>query len=199
MEIVLVRHSLTQGNIERRFTGLSDIPILPEGVKIAEEIAPTLPKVERVYCSPLLRCRQTAAILFGETETEIVEDLHETDFGPFEGKNHEELKDNPHYLQWLQDGDFQEDSGGESIAHVIQRMKAAVTYVIEDAEKRGLRRVAIMSHGGTIMALMTTCGAPSRESFYDWKPENASGWLLAVEAGDPFTLRIKEPVGRNKA
>lgn len=200
MEIVLVRHSITASNLERRFTGLSDIPIIEEGAALSREISPTLPKVDKVYVSPLLRCRQTAELLWpnGE-EMVVVDDLREMDFGPFEGLTHEDLKDNPNYLQWLKDGDFTEGlGGGEPIAKVVTRMVAAVGKIIEDAKQNGYQRVGIMTHGGTIMALMTTVGAPKRNSFYDWKPQNSSGWLLEVTEGSPYTLTVLEPLGRNR-
>ena len=45
------------------------------------------PKVQKVYTSPLLRCRQTAEILYPDHWTQVVEGFMEYDFGEFEGKN----------------------------------------------------------------------------------------------------------------
>ena len=39
MEIILVRHSIAQGNPERRFLGVTDTPLLPEGIALAERRA----------------------------------------------------------------------------------------------------------------------------------------------------------------
>ena len=64
MELILMRHGTTQGNLEHRFIGVTDLPILPEGEELARKVSPTLPKIERLYVSPLLRCRQTAALLW---------------------------------------------------------------------------------------------------------------------------------------
>ena len=44
----------------------------------------------------MLRCRQTAEIIYGKTDY-IENDLRECDFGEFENKCFEELKDNPDY------------------------------------------------------------------------------------------------------
>ena len=106
MEFVLIRHATTQGNLEKRFIGLTDIPILPEGEELARRVSATLPKVDHVYRSPLLRCRQTAELLWPGVEQTVIDELRETDFGPFEGKNHEELKDDPLYQQWITTADF---------------------------------------------------------------------------------------------
>ena len=43
MEIILVRHSIAQGNPERRFLGVTDTPLLPEGIALAERRAAAMP------------------------------------------------------------------------------------------------------------------------------------------------------------
>ena len=60
MELILIRHGTTQGNLEKRFVGTLDVPLTPQGEELARKVGPTLPKVEHIYRSPLMRCRQTA-------------------------------------------------------------------------------------------------------------------------------------------
>ena len=91
MELILVRHGTTRGNVEHFFVGRLDLPLLPEGEELARRVAPTLPAVEHIYRSPLLRCRQTAQLLWPGVETTVVEELRETDFGPSEGRREAEL------------------------------------------------------------------------------------------------------------
>ena len=59
MTVYLIRHGQTQGNLERRYIGSTDQPLCPAG---REALGP-LPPVDRVYASPLRRCRETAALL----------------------------------------------------------------------------------------------------------------------------------------
>ena len=75
MTVYLIRHGQTQGNLERRYTGSTDQPLCPQGR--AALAGRRLPAVERVYASPLLRCRETAALVYPGTACEIVEDLRE--------------------------------------------------------------------------------------------------------------------------
>lgn len=56
MELILMRHGTTQGNLERRFIGTLDVPLLPQGEKLARRVGATLPAVEHIYRSPLQRC-----------------------------------------------------------------------------------------------------------------------------------------------
>ena len=89
MELILVRHGTTQGNKEKRFIGTLDVPLAPEGEELARRVGLHLPRVEHLYRSPIQRCRQTAELLWPGVEQTVVPGLRETDFGPFEGKNHE--------------------------------------------------------------------------------------------------------------
>ena len=64
MEILFIRHGKTRGNLERRYVGRTDEPLLAEEEKRLEssEYRRFCPDV--IYTSALLRCRQTAALLF---------------------------------------------------------------------------------------------------------------------------------------
>ena len=64
MELILIRHGTTQGNLEKRFIGTLDVPLAPQGEELARQVGPTLPRVEHIYRSPLMRCRQTAQLLW---------------------------------------------------------------------------------------------------------------------------------------
>ena len=198
MELILMRHATTQGNLERRFIGTLDIPILPQGEELAREVAPTLPAVDHLYHSPLLRCVQTAKLLWPQAPGfTAVPQLRETDFGPFEGKNHEELKDDPLYQKWLAGGEDMTDLPvGESTEEVVRRVEQGIRFVLADAKARGFGRVAVVAHGGTLMALMASFGAPKRENYYDWICQNCSGWWVEATE-EPLTLTVKKPMGRN--
>ena len=63
MELIIVRHSITQGNLEKRFIGTLDVPLIPRGEELARRVGPTLPRVEHIYRSPLRRCLRTAELL----------------------------------------------------------------------------------------------------------------------------------------
>ena len=38
MELILMRHGTTQGNLERRFIGTLDVPLLPQGEELARRV-----------------------------------------------------------------------------------------------------------------------------------------------------------------
>ena len=43
MELILIRHGTTQGNLEKRFIGTLDVPLAPQGEALAWQVGPTLP------------------------------------------------------------------------------------------------------------------------------------------------------------
>lgn len=177
MTVYLIRHGQTQGNLERRYVGSTDQPLCPQGREALAGL--TAPAADRVYASPLLRCRETAEILYPGREIEIVPDLRETDFGAFEGHTYEELKDGPAYRAWLDSGGGAPPPGGEGKEEVRRRVLAAflslaATHVPED-------RIALVVHGGTIMTLLEALGPGGQ--FYAWQAPNGGGYRCRWENG----------------
>ena len=190
MELIVIRHGTTQGNLEQRFIGTLDVPLAPVGEELARKVAPALPPVEHIYRSPLMRCAQTAALLWPGVEMTVVQELRESDFGPFEGKNHQELKDDPLYQAWIGQGDghlnFAAMPVGESAEQVSARAAEGLRLVSADMVRRGFARAALVSHGGTIMGMLSRFGRPERD-YYGWMCPNCGGFRMAL---DPDTLEL---------
>ena len=109
MQLILIRHSITAGNLEKRYLGRrTDKSLCPEGVALAQKNAALFRAYQPdiLFCSPMKRCTETAEILFSKMQSQLVEDLAECDFGAFEGKNYRELSGVPAYQAWI-------DSGGQ--------------------------------------------------------------------------------------
>ena len=108
MEILFIRHGITQGNIEKRYTGRTNESLLPQ----AEELLKLAyyPPVEKIFSSPLLRCTETAELIYPAIPIEECQSLIETDFGIFENKNFLELQHLPAYYAWI-DGKIPPPSG----------------------------------------------------------------------------------------
>ena len=83
--VLLIRHGATAGNLKKRYIGRTDQPLCAAGEAQLRRLADDLPPCDHLFCSPLLRCRQTAQLLWPGVEQTVVDELRETDFGPFEG------------------------------------------------------------------------------------------------------------------
>ena len=150
MTVFLLRHGQTRGNLERRYTGSTDEPLCPQGKAELEGVRP--PEAEYVYVSPMIRCRETAEILYPGMEQMAVPGFRETGFGIFEGHTYEELKETHAYRAWLDTAGAVPPPGGESKAAVRQRVTEA--FLALAAGHGPEDRVALVVHGGTIMTLL---------------------------------------------
>ncbi len=87
MNIYVLRHGLTDYNLQGKFQGQVDIAINAKGVEQAQKAAQELKniKFDFIFSSPLKRALQTAKIV---TNSEIIVDnrLTERSFGKLEGK-----------------------------------------------------------------------------------------------------------------
>ena len=99
IELYLIRHGMTPGNVEHRYIGRqTDEPLSEDGRQQLEKRKDQWTQVCRtwdmpyVFVSPMLRCRQTAEILFPQIPQIEIDPWREMDFGEFEGKNYAEWR-----------------------------------------------------------------------------------------------------------
>jgi broad specificity phosphatase PhoE len=117
-ELWLVRHGETEWTVSKKHTGRTDIALTPDGERQARSLEPVLAQhvFAAVFTSPLQRAQQTAA-LAGFEDARVDEDLHEVDYGEYEGLTTPEIrKERPDWLLW-RDG----SPGGESMDEVGAR------------------------------------------------------------------------------
>lgn len=190
MQILLIRHGATASNLKRLYLGRSDEPLCEAGVEQARaRFAAGLPAAEKVFVSPLFRCRQTAAILFPDREPIVIETFAEIDFGRFEGRSHDKLmRDEPAYARWLDSRGEGAIPGGEDMASLRRRCRDGFLDMV--AQSLGCARIAAVAHGGTIMAVLGEFCEPPR-AFYDGFVKNCGvvrcawdGARLRLEGGD---------------
>ncbi len=184
MTFYLLRHGATKGNLERRYVGRTDEPLLPEAAQALR--AAYAPPVTRVYSSPLLRAVETARILWPGAPLEKVDGFSECDFGLFEYLRYEDLKDDPRYRAWMESGGMTGFPGGEARAEFCERVVAAFDRVAAEAEKLP-GDVGVVAHGGTLMAILEARAHPKRD-FYAWQVENGRGFSAKWQEGVLHTI-----------
>ncbi len=177
LKLVLVRHAITAGNLAGQYIGRTDQALCQEGIESAQAAAQTMPPVARVYCSPMLRCRQTAEILYPQHIAHAVVDLRETDFGRFEGKTHAQLVADPDYRAWIASAGVLPPPDGESTAHFSKRCVATLIGILDEMTRSHISSAACVIHGGSIMVVMAALASPKR-SFYDWRTANCGGFIV---------------------
>ncbi len=103
VDLTLIRHGQVQANIEKRYIGSTDMSLTVNGMKSLEKLnkAQIYKTPDYLFCSPMSRCKMTCDILFPDKIYTVIDEFHEMDFGRFEMKNYQELKDNAYYQRWI--------------------------------------------------------------------------------------------------
>ncbi|HSI67760.1 MAG TPA: histidine phosphatase family protein [Planococcus sp. (in: firmicutes)] len=144
----LIRHFPTEGNVLKKYIGWTDEPIL------SLQVAPD-PKIKEVWGSDLLRCRESAALLFPNAEYHENVDWRECNFGLWEERTYAQLEKNPEYRNWIDHPFEVTPPQGESLQAMALRIDKAVGAL---PEKESL---TVITHGGPIryLAARATGGA----------------------------------------
>lgn len=184
-KILLLRHGTTAANLASQYSGKRDHALTVEGMSQAVRLSQKVNELgllhdrTDVFCSPLLRCRQTAQVVWPRSQLLIEQSYAETDFGKWEGQTWQDLQNDPLYQQWLDAAPYNRPAppDGESGENIIRRIHTGWEACLRRQLVSGADTLAIVTHGGIIMYLMTLLtGSP--DQFYDWQLKTACGWLI---------------------
>ena len=173
MTVLLIRHGMTKLGEEKRYQGSLDSPLSEQG-RAALKRADFDPA--HVYVSPMLRARETAAILFPKSEQIVVSDLREMDFGAFEGRGWWEMEHDSAYRAWVDGECLSRCPEGEDRNGFTERVNAAMGDLLRKEEDCAV----IVAHGGTQMAALGEHAFPRRD-YFAWQTACGCGWLLEYD------------------
>jgi broad specificity phosphatase PhoE len=186
MECWLVRHGETTWNSEGRFQGGLDAPLSPRGHAQAAALAAGLTRTrfDALYTSPLSRARETAVACGSALGLEPIalDDLREIGLGAWEGLTLETVRarDGERYRRWLEAPAAHPPAGGEPMAGLAGRVRAALDRL---AARHPEGRVLVVSHGGAIAsALCAWLGRPL-DAIWSLRLDNASITRVVLPAG----------------
>ena len=129
-ELYLVRHGETDWNASRRIQGITDVPLNDTGRAQARRTGALLATREwdAIVASPLSRALETARLAgFGEL-VQVDPDLHEWNYGPYEGLTTAEIRESvPGWSVWTHPipGGETADEIAARVDRVIARVRAA--------------------------------------------------------------------------
>lgn len=178
IRIALIRHSITKGNLEKRYIGTTDESLCKVGIDLIK--SKSFPLVEAVYCSPLVRCIETAKLIYKDIEPIIYKDLRECNFGLFENKNYIDLEGNIQYQKWIDSNGTLNFPEGESPEEFRNRSVKTFDEIVKDIFQRNIKSSAMIVHGGTIMAILDKYSFPHKD-FYNWQVKNCEGFIIEID------------------
>ena len=181
LKLTLIRHGITEGNKRSLYYGRTDLPLQQEGIDALEKSAQEMiyPAAQHYYTSGMLRTEQTFAVLYGEQAHGTLAGLREMDFGDFEMRTYEELRQDVAFMLWSdQNIATNVCPNGESFELLQKRALAAIGSVLE----RGEDTVCVV-HGGVISCMMVKWFPGG--TFRDYMPQPGTGWQVEFEGGKP--------------
>ena len=180
-KIHVFRHGITRANLEGKYVGLSDYPLCQEGVDALKEFVKgkEYPPIEKIYTSPLRRCRETAKILYPGYKMYDVPMLMEMDFGLFEGKTLDQLQNDEKFIAWSRDSMHNAPPEGEDGMAFIRRVVKGLDNVFTDMMSTDVHNAALVIPGGMIMSMLALMAFP-RKPMGEWECEAGAGYTIVM-------------------
>ena len=192
--LYLIRHGETEWNRNGVYQGQTDTDLSPRGLEQARALARRFAAhpLDLVLSSDLRRARRTAAALLENRNPppplEVDPRLREMSFGAWEGLAVDEIRRRfaADYAAYLADPGEGRPTGGESFRELGERALAAVQ---ERAARPGVRRLAVVAHGGTVKALLCRLLDLPPQTRRQMLIDNASVTAVELREGRPALLR----------
>lgn len=179
--IHFIRHGEIKETKNGAYIGVSDVSLSEKGKQDLIELDKNnrYPYAPVLFSSPLKRCLQTCEIIYPGKEPIVVDELSEINFGLWEGKTAEELKDNLTFNKWLSGDNSVKPPEGESSADFTRRVCLMFQKIVDGLISTGHTEAVIVTHGGVIMTLMAVYGLPQAKPF-EWACESGCGYSIRV-------------------
>ncbi len=190
--LYLVRHGATQLTAEDRFSGASNIHLSEAGRDQVEHLARRLAddNISVLYCSPLDRTMETAAILAKPHRlTPIPNDgLREISHGHWEGLSRKEVEEQFHdeYIAWETDPFTFAPIDGESGISVLARALPVIRQIVVSHQDNN---IVVVSHKATIRLILSSLLGFDERGYRD-RLDQAPACLNILDFQDPVHARL---------
>ncbi len=177
MIALFIRHGETDWNHEGRMQGRTDTPLNALGREQAERLASRLvqePPIDELYCSPLARAFETAAIIGQALGLEPRTDVRlvERSAGQLEGLTLADIeREYPAVFRaWRDDKSRPSLPGAEE----QQAFQSRVVLFLQMLTTRPVGRIAVVTHGGTLSMVFATLMGLDIQSRFPFRFDNTS-------------------------
>ena len=179
--IHFIRHGAIDETLSGKYIGTTDAPLSDKGKAALRKLdfEQDYPYTKVVFSSPLKRCTETCKILSPNITRLVIANLSECNFGEWEGKTAEELKDSEDFQKWLAGDNTVKPPRGESNADFVRRVCKMFESIVEGLMKTGTTDSVIVTHGGVIMTLLAVYGLPQAKPF-EWVMDNGCGYSIRI-------------------
>lgn len=180
-QIHLLKHGVTDGNLNGQYIGSMDIPLNDAGIRHIRALDESCiyPGAAAYFTSPMQRCKQTLSLIYPRVQPIEIDEFRECDFGEFEGLTAEELKDSREFAEWLSSDGSTAPPSGESGIAFGRRVCQAFEKIVDALMKTGTPSAVIMTHGGVIATILAQYGLPEA-GLSDWMTDPGCGYSVRI-------------------
>ncbi len=195
MNLYVVRHGESIGNIEKSYHGSEEMELSEKGVAQVKTLKKKLGNIKfnKIYVSERSRAAQTAELL-GYKDVEISEKLNERGFGIFEGMTFSQIE-REYPLQcshWLEDWRNYKPDKGESHSDIAKRVFA----FMDELLKNEMDDVLIITHAGVMRMMYCYVMDKREELFWKFSCDNCDMAVIKYEYNNLFLDSIEKIEGR---
>jgi broad specificity phosphatase PhoE len=139
VELIIVRHGETEWTISGQHTGVTDLPLTPNGRRQATQLQPIAARIldgqsPVVYTSPRQRAIDTAELAFPDRRAALEPLLAEYDYGDYEGLTTEQIIEQaPGWDIWRDgcpNGESTDEVGGRADTFIRQAIGTSTDAVV---------------------------------------------------------------------
>ena len=187
-KIYLIRHGRTEANEARIYCGATDLPLSENGAKDIEKMREyyqnLVPGKAKYFTTGMKRTNQTFEILFEKNgklpECGVVTGFKEINFGIFELKAYNDLKDDSQYITWIS-GNYESNipPEGESGDQMSERILKAFADFLQTTDEESV----VVCHGGTAYYIMRYLFPEENKNLFEWEPKNGCGYVIELKDG----------------
>lgn len=189
--VYLIRHGKTKANENHLYCGKSDIELSKKGIEELEEFKKKIkyPNCEILFSSGAKRANKTIEILYPGKKYEKINKFWEYNFGDFEMKSYNILKENEEYIKWITDNEGKVSCpNGESKIEYRKRIEKAFNMFIKKCVNENINETILVCHGGTIGTILEIF-YDKNKSFYEYQPSFGRGYKINLEqVNDKFKI-----------
>lgn len=178
-------HFICHGNIDEthkgKYIGTTNVSLSDKGKMELKKLDYEMkyPGGTALFTSPLKRCKETCEIIYPALKPIVIDQLSECNFGLWEGKTADELKDDKDFQQWIGGSNEVKPPKGESSADFTRRICRMFEDIVTGLMKTGTTESIIVTHGGVIMTLLSIYGLPQAKPF-DWVMYGGYGYSVRI-------------------
>lgn len=187
VQLYLVRHGQTDCNVKGVYYGAFDAPLNETGLRHAQNYQKFFCEipVDYIVTSPLIRASKTAEWIAVNKKVSVIldEDLAEQNFGIFENKTYEEIKEEfpKETALWNENWIYEAPRDGESFFSVYKRAVRACERLCKlDGT------VVVVGHMGTLRNICTILLKMPMEA--SWSFTFSQGCYSLLELSDGVTI-----------